>query len=67
MSLGQPFVHHLGSLPVLDTVSTTCACPVQAPNGLLLGEVVLGCGPDGLKLPVTDGCTETISGNRRLR
>ena len=39
----------------------------QAPNGLLLGEVVLGCGPDGLKLPVTDGCTDTISGNRRLR
>ena len=37
------------------------------PDGLLLGEVVLGCGPDGLGLPLTAGCHNTTDGSRRKR
>ena len=39
----------------------------QAPDGLLMGEIVMGCGPDGLNLPITDGCSDMLSGNRRRR
>ena len=39
---------------------------LSAPGGLLLGEVVLGCGPAGLGLPTSAGCDSNISGNRKL-
>ncbi|EIE23865.1 hypothetical protein COCSUDRAFT_65629 [Coccomyxa subellipsoidea C-169] len=39
----------------------------NSPAGLLLGEIVLGCGPDDLGLPPSAACDSSISGNRRRR
>ncbi len=38
----------------------------NAPKGLLIGEVVLGCGPPDLGLPIAAGCDSNVSGNRKL-
>ena len=57
----------LATMQAIDYAVSVRLRTKNFPDGLLLGEFRLGCGPDNLGLPATAACQPSTSGARRRR